>query len=320
MRTSRTLALGASVLATVLVAGTAGGGAIAMAQDQPTVRIASDDFYESELMAEIYAQALEAAGFPVDRQYRLGARPVRVTAFESGQVDVVPVYVGSDLGYYARAEGQAEDVAALPVTTDGETNRQNLQVAYDLLGVGATVLGITPGEDTNAAVIRGDTAEALGLSSLADVVAIQDQLRFGLPPECDTNPFCAGAFEAYGITYPPAQRSTLPPCSGPMADALAGNAIDFGWLCSTQAVIAERGFVVLDDPLDTQPAENIAPAVRNDLLSRVEGGVDTIAGILDPISATITTDILFDLGVRIAVDQEDVEDVAADYLASLAAG
>ena len=319
MRRSRSAALGASFLATIAVVGAAGGGAIVAAHEPPTVRIASDDFYESELMAEIYAQALTAAGFTVERQYRLGSRAVRAAAFESGQVDLVPEYVGSGLGHYADAEGQLEAVAALEVTTDGEVNRANLQAAYDLLGIEATVLGITPGEDKNVAVVRRQTAEELGLDSLSDVAAVQDQLRFGLPPECDINPFCAGALEAYGITYPPRQRETLPPCSGPMVDALVGEAIDLGWLCSTQPPIVLDDFVVLADELDTQGAENVAPVVRDDFLAGVDGGADTIAGILDPVSAAITTEVLFDLGLRIAVDQVDIEDVAADFLASLEA-
>ena len=68
MRISRRLALGASILASLAMVGTAGGGALVSAQDQPTVRIGSDGFYESQLMAEIYAQALEADGFGVERQ------------------------------------------------------------------------------------------------------------------------------------------------------------------------------------------------------------------------------------------------------------
>jgi len=102
-----------------------------------------------------------------------------------------------------------------------------------------------------------------------------------------------------------------------MAGALEGNAIDVAWLCSTQPIIARNGWVVLEDDLDTQPAENLAPIVRNDFAEQVEGGVDALAAILDPISATVTTEVLTDLGARVAIDQEDIEDVAADFLGSL---
>lgn len=317
MRNSRRLALGASILATVALVGTAGGGAIVSAQDQPTVRIGSDGFYESQLMAEIYAQALEANGFGVERQLAIGARPARVEAFESGQIDLTPEYVGSGLGFYV-VGSENEELAAIEVTGDGETNRANLQSALDIAGVEATVLAITAGEDTNAAVVRGDTAEELGVASISDLAGVADQVIFGLPPECEVNALCRGALEdGYGIAWPPANLELLPPCGAEMAGALEGNAIDVAWLCSTQPIIAQNGWVVLEDDLDTQPAENLAPIVRNDFLESVDGGAETIAAILDPISATVTTEVLTELGVRIAVDQESIDDVAAEYLASL---
>ena len=318
MRNTRRLALGASILASIAMVGTAGAGAIVSAQDQPAVRIGSDGFYESQLMAEIYAQALEAEGFGIDRQFAIGARPARVEAFESGQIDLVPEYVGSGLGFYTVGSENA-DLAAIEVSGDGEANRAGLQSALDIAGVDATVLAITAGEDTNAAVIRADTAEEFGLASISDLAAVADQVTFGLPPECEVNALCRGALEeGYGIAWPPAQLELLPACGAEMAGALEGNAIDVAWLCSTQPIIAQNGWVVLEDDLETQPAENLAPIVRNDFLEGVEGGADTLAAILDPISAAVTTDVLTELGVRVAVDQEDIGDVAADFLAGLA--
>jgi osmoprotectant transport system substrate-binding protein len=311
MRRLRRLALGASSLA--LVVSAAGGGSV-LAQDSAPVRIGSVDFYESRLMAEIYAQALEGAGFNVERLGGLGTRNELAPAFEAGQVDLRPEYVGSGLRHYTNA---ADDptVAELEVTGDGETNRVNLQTAFDALGIGATVLAITPGEDTNAIVVRQDTAEEFALDSVGDLAAVQQQLRWGLPPECDTNALCSGALVEYGISYPPAQREALAACDAPMAEALAGNAIDVAQLCSTQPPIAQYGFVVLEDDLDTQPADNLAPVIRNDYLDQVEGGADAIAAILDPVSARITTEVLLDLGVKVAVDQQDIADVAAEFLA-----
>jgi osmoprotectant transport system substrate-binding protein len=319
MRSTRRLAFGASILASLAIVGTAGGGAIVSAQEQPTIRIGSDGFYESQLVAEIYAQALEAEGFGVERQLAIGARPARVAAFESGQIDLVPEYVGSGLGFYT-VGAEIPGLATIEVTGDGETNRANLQAALDIVGVEATVLAITAGEDTNAAVVRPDTAQQFGLATISDLAAVADQVSFGLPPECEVNALCRGALEgSYGIAWPPAQLELLPACGAEMAGALGGNAIDVAWLCSTQPAIAQNGWVVLEDDLDTQPAENLAPVVRNDLLEQVEGGAATLAAILDPVSAAITTEVLTELGVRVAVDQESIDDVAAEFLASLEA-
>jgi osmoprotectant transport system substrate-binding protein len=312
MRIPRTLAHGASL---ALLTGALATGVSAQG---PTIRIGSDNFYESSLIAEIYAQVLEANGWTVERNFGLGSRLERAPVFEAGQIDLVPEYVGSGLGHYTIG---AEDPAlqALETTGDGETNRTNLQEALTLKGIDATVLGITPGEDTNAGAVRPDTAQEFGLAKMSDLAPVQDQLRWGLTPECPENPLCGDALEAYGITVPPAQVVELGPCSGPTADALAGDAIDFGWLCSTQPAIAQYGFVVLEDDLDLQPAENLAPLVRNEALAAAGTDAAALGALLDPVSATITTEVLTELGVKVAVEQQDIEDVAAEYLASLAA-
>jgi len=305
-----------AVVATMALTGLVMANAPMLAQeDGAPIRIGSDDFYESQLMAEIYAQALEGAGHAVDRQLGLGTRVDRVAAFEAGRVDLVPEFVGSGLSHYASsAAGAALDLP--PASGDGEANRTNLQTALDLLGIAATVLDVTPGVDTNAAVVRQHTASELGLSTMSDLAAVQDELRWGLPPECDDNPLCRGALEQYGIVFPLAQRSSLHACSSEVAVALAFDTIDLGWLCSTQPDIAMNSFVILDDDLHTQPGDGLAPIVRNDLDARVDGGTDAVAAILNPISARITTETLRDLGVKVAVEQQDIAAVAREFLSA----
>lgn len=264
------------------------------------IRIGSDNFYESELMGEIYAQVLEANGYEVERRFGLGSRQERIPTMDAGEVDLVPEYVGSGTGFYDTSK----------ITGDGAANAAAL--AEVLKPKGITVLGITPGEDTNAFVVRQDTSTTLGLTKMSQLAAVQDDLRWGLPADCDTNPLCAGALEEYGINYPPKQREALGACDVPMAQALQGNAIDIAELCSTQPAIVQFGFVSLEDDLDTQPAENIAPIVRDDYLAQVDAVA--FAALLDAASAKMTTEELTRLGVLVAVDQKDIEDVAKDWL------
>src|SRR4029077_18528729 len=245
MRTNRLIALGATLLV-VLGACSSGGASTAPSSAPATaapstapsaaasapasaaakadIRIGSDDFYESKLMAELYAQALEHAGYPVTRQFGLGSRQTRAPVFTKGLVDLVPEYVGSGLGYYDKTL----------VTGDGEANRAALQAQYDKADSLATVLAIAPGQDNNAAVVRADTGTSLNLTKMSDVAAVQDKLKWGLPPDCDKNPLCKDALESYGIKYPPKVRKALAACDAPIAQALQGKAIDFAWLCSTQ--------------------------------------------------------------------------------------
>lgn len=331
MRCSRALALGAAMLV-ALAACTSGGGssspssaasqppaasepaasepaasqpgessAPSPAAERPEVRIGSDGFYESQLVAEMFAQVLEADGYTVTRNLGIGARQVRQPALEGGQIDISPEYVGSGLGYYDTSR----------ITGDGQENRDALEEV--LADKGIAVFGISPGEDTNAAVVRQDTATEFSLSSMSDLAAVQDELRWGLPPDCDANPLCKGALEAYGITYPPKQREALAACDAPIAQALQNGGVDFAWLCSTQPAIAQFGFVVLEDDKDTQPAENMTALVRDDFLAKVPDA-EAFQALLDGVLATLSTEELTNLGVKVAVDQEDVEDVAREFL------
>ena len=319
MRIHRRLALGASVLATVALVGTAGGGAIVSAQDDPVFIVGSDGWYEAELVGEIYAQALEGGGYEVDRSgLAIGARPARIAAYDAGQVNIMPEYLGFGLTFFTAAEDAEEDIAAIEATGDIEADSISLEQVFELRGVPSTVLAASDGEDINTAVVRPDTADEFGLATMSDLAAVQDDLRFGLPPDCETNVAgCKGAWESYGVTWPPSNLELIPPCGAEMALALAGNAIDVAWLCSTQPDIAQNGWVVLEDDQVTQPLGNLVPIVRNDVLEQVEGGADAIAAVLDPVSAALTTEAITELAVRVAVDQEDIEDVASDFLAGL---
>jgi osmoprotectant transport system substrate-binding protein len=269
----------------------------------PTVKIGSDNFYESKLMAEIYAQVLEHAGYKVDRHLGLGSRQARQPLMEQGQVDIVPEYVGSGLGYYDKTL----------ITGDGAKNAAALATILKGKGGGIEVFGITPAQDQNAFVVRKDTADSLHLVKMSDLAAVQDQIKWGLPPDCDTNPICKGALEAYGITYPPKSRTKLAACDAPIAQALQAKTIDLAELCSTQPAIAQFGFVQLTDDKQTQPAENLAPLVRDDFLAKVPDKA-AFQKLLDDASAKMDTATLTALGVRVGVNNEDLGAVAKDWL------
>ena len=296
MRFVRTAALGAAMLVAFAACSSGGGGSA-----KPDIRIGSDGFYESKLVAEMYAQVLEADGYKVTRNLGIGARQVRQPALEQGQIDLSPEYVGSGLGYYDKAAP----------TGDGPTNREAL--AKVLKDKGISVFAISPGEDTNAAVVRKDTADQYSLTKMSDLAAVQGDLKWGLPPDCDANPLCKDALEAYGITYPPAQREALAACDAPIAEALEGKGVDFAWLCSTQPAIAQFGFVALDDDKNTQPGENMTAIVRDDYLAKV-GDAKAFQALLDKVSALLTTETLTNLGVKVVVDKESEADVAKAFL------
>jgi osmoprotectant transport system substrate-binding protein len=294
MRMNRALALGATLL--VLLGACTSGGS------KPTIKIGSDGFYEAKLMAEIYAQALEAKGYTVDRAgIGLGGRKVTAPALESGQIDLKPEYIGSGLSHYEAGKQ----------TGDPKANQTELQSVLNGKGGGITVLDFTPAQDQNAFVVRKETADSLKLTKMSDLAAVQGQLKLGLATDCPTNPVCGQALkDAYGLDT--SKATLLAPCDTPMADALKNKTIDVGELCSTQPDIIVNGFVVLQDDKATQPADNISPLVRNDYLAKVDKAA--FEKILNDVSAKMDTATLTDLGKQIAVDKKDIAAVAKQWL------
>ena len=294
MRNLRTLALGAMML--VLVGACSSGGG------KPTIKIGSDGFYESKLMGEIYAQALEANGYTVQRNLGLGTRAVSAAALETGSIDLKPEYIGSGLAYY---KGTA--------TGDPAANEAALQAILTGKGGGITVLNFSPAQDQNAFVVRKDTATQFNLTKMSDTTAIQNQLKWGLATDCPTNPVCAAALKtAYGLA--PTNVTLLDACSTPMAQALVKKTIDVGELCSTQPDIAVNGFVVLQDDKQTQPADNIAPLIRNDYLAKLSDSDKTaFESLLNSVSAKMDTATLTSLGTEISVQNKDVAAVATEW-------
>jgi osmoprotectant transport system substrate-binding protein len=299
MRMLRTLALGASLLALLSACSTGGSS-------KPTVKIGSDRFYEAQIVAELYAQVIESGGYKVERNLGLGARAVTAAALESGQIDLKPEYLGSGLGFYDKTK----------TTGDPAANAAALAAIVKNKGGGISVLAWSPGQDSNAFVVRKETADQLKLTKMSDLAAVQDRLIWGLPPECQTNPLCGGALkDSYGIAFPPKQLKLLNACGAEIAEALSGKAVDVGEVCSTQPEVKTMGFAVLDDDKKTQPAENLAPMVRDDLLNKLSSADRTaFTALLDSVSAKLTTEALLALGVAHQIDRKDVPAIARTFL------
>jgi osmoprotectant transport system substrate-binding protein len=303
MRRYRGVALGASVLALIISACTAGGSSQSAGQsaaaEKPKVIVGSANFYESTLVAEMYAQALEAKGYTVERKLNLGARTLTNDALKSGQLNLMPEYIGSE----AR-ELKAE------ATGDPAQTAANLKKALEPLGL--TLLDVAPGQDQNGFVVRQETADKYSLKTLSDLAAVTDPLKWGLPPECKTNPSCHQALlDSYGIDTNKLQVVPLAPCSAPMAEALNSSNIDVAELCTTQPAIVQFNFVLLADDKHSQPVDNMAPVVRKDLL---DAAPPDFAETLNAVSAKLTTDELTALGVEIVGNKKTEADVAKKWL------
>jgi osmoprotectant transport system substrate-binding protein len=265
---------------------------------RPTIVVASFDFPESEILAELYGQALRGRGYPVELVARLGTREVVEPALEQGKVDLVPEYLGTALTFVAG------DRAA---TADPETSHDRLRQAFAARGV--SVLAAAPAEDRNGFVVTGDLARRRGLKRISDLAPLAGRLTFGGPPECRDRPLCLkGLEDRYGLRF---ARFEAMPSRRVTAAELATGEIDVGMIETTDASLSGRDLVQLEDDRRLQPAENVVPVVRRQV---VDAYGPALVRLLDAVSAQLTTDELTGLNRQVAEDDQPPSRVAAGWL------
>ena len=270
------------------------------ATPKPTLRMGSTNFTEQLIVAELYAQALEANGYRVERRLNLGNREIVAPALESGQIDMYPEYLATYLTYITKDKSKA--------STDARATHQNLQAA--LRPKRLTVLDYAPAVDTNGFVVTKETADTHKLRRLSDLAAVAGHLVLGGPPECPDRPFCLpGLRHTYGISFKDFKALDA---GGPLTvAALEGRQIQVALLFTTDAVIAAKDLVLLQDDRRLQLADNIAPVVRDAWLATAPPDFQPL---LNRVSAKITTEEITDLNRRVGLDKQDPKAVAGAWL------
>jgi osmoprotectant transport system substrate-binding protein len=265
------------------------------------ITVGSFDFAESVVVAEVYSQGLEAAGYKVNRAFSLGPREFVGPALESGLVEFVPEYAGTAAEFYS--------VGAAEPTDDVALTHEQLVRAVD--GDSVVALAASPAQDSNTFVVTESTANRLHIQSLSDLAAVADQLTFGGPPECRTRPLClVGLDKTYGLKF--RQVVTLD-AGGPLTrGALRDGLVDVALMFTTDPAIENQGLVELDDDRGLQPAESITPLVRTEIVDRWGPGV---VDAIDSVSALLTTDVVRDLNGAVAPAGTNIAAVAAAFWA-----
>ncbi|HLF60310.1 MAG TPA: ABC transporter substrate-binding protein [Acidimicrobiia bacterium] len=306
MRTSfRRRFFGATLLVLALVVtacdGGSGGDATTTPSDGgtvegPAITVGSFNFPESVILAEIYAQALEANGYTVVRNLNIGDRELIFPEIESGAIDFIPEYLGSAVSIGFGEEAPTDEAEALQTLTD-------LFAAKSV-----TVLDPAPGQDKNVFVVTGDFAEGNGVTTVSDLAGA-GEVTLGGPPECEDRSTCyRGLVETYGLDN--LGFESIAEGAARVA-ALESGEIQVALLFSTQPVITEKGFVVLGGTEEIIAPENVVPVVSNEV---AEAYGDDFAALINSISRLITTEVLLDLNGRVEIDAENPEDAATAWL------
>jgi osmoprotectant transport system permease protein len=299
-RTATPRRLGATWLVLATIASAAPVATVA-AQDDPgrTVTVASKPFGESFLVAEMFAQLLEARGFTVDRRPGLGSTEIAFRALRTGGIDVYPEYTGTGL------------LAIL--------NEAPMPDARAVFGRVATVFRERYGvrwlaplgfENTFAIAVRRETADRLRLRTLSDLAREAPQLSGGFSPDfhgrADGLP---GLTRAYGLRF----RSTRALSQAVKYQAIAANQVDVIDGYSTDGLIARHDLVVLEDDKRFFPPYEAAALVGADIQRTAPAAVLALA----ELSGRLDVATMRRLNERVEVAGEPIQSVARDALRDL---
>ncbi|MCZ9310251.1 ABC transporter substrate-binding protein [Corynebacterium uberis] len=290
----RTLRGAISTLLCLLMLGVSGCGNSTdpLSGSRPTdgsVVVGSQAYYSNEIIAEIYAQALEHAGWTVTRRMGIGQRDAYMPALRSGELTVFPEYTGNLLQYFrpeTTARASADVAAAL----------------IDALPAGLSVLEPAAAADQDTYTVTAQFAADHQLRTLSDLSRVPGTLRLGGPAELEHRPYGpAGLESTYGVhaQFHPTGDTT-------MQDLLAGT-IDVANVFSADPRIATHGLVTLADDRHLFLASQVVPLVDSQRAAE-------LAPILNAVSRELTTADLRELNVASTEEQRGAGQIARRWL------
>lgn len=254
-----------------------------------TIVVGSQAYYSNEIIAEIYAQGLEDAGFTVDRKFNIGQRDAYMPEVESGNIDVFPEYTGNLLEYLdkeATATSPDDVYAALK----------------DALADGLTALQYADASDQDTYTVLKSFADENELTSIADLSKLSEPATIGAAPEFEQRPYGPdGAKEAYGVDlkFSATGQGTL--------DALLAGTVQVADIYSADPAFQTEDIVALKDPENMILASNVVPLVSSDI-------ADEVSKVIDAISAELSAEDLVAMNVQSTVDQKSSADIAKAWL------
>ncbi|MEJ7668990.1 MAG: glycine betaine ABC transporter substrate-binding protein [Casimicrobiaceae bacterium] len=259
------------------------------------VRVGSKNFTEQFVVAEIYAQALEAAGFKVERKINLGGTLIAHKALEEKQIDLYPEYTGTMLLAVLKGE----------LLTDRKAVYDKVKAEYAAKGL--VVLDESPMNNTYNMVVRPETAAQHKLVTLTDLARVAKDLKLGAGPEFrDRKDGLPGLKAKYGIEF----KEDLQMAIGLRYQALANKQIDVVNGYATDGMISALKLTRLKDDQNLWPPYYLAPVVRKDALD----ANPKMAEVLNKVSALIDETTMAELNFKVDGEKQEPRDVARAFL------
>jgi osmoprotectant transport system substrate-binding protein len=253
-----------------------GGGEIS--GDLKSIKVGSADFPESNIIAEIYAQALEANGFEISRQFGIGSRETYIPAVQDHSIDLIPEYTGNLLQYFDK-ENEVTDPQAV------------LLALYDKIPGDLSILTPSPANDQDTVAVTSETAQRWNLKTIGDLAKYSPEVKFGGPSEFISRAEGLPGLKAkYGLDVPQANFVSISDGGGPATvRALVDGTVTAADIFSTSPAIPQNNLVVLEDPKNNFLAANVVPLVASQKMS------NQLKSVLNAVSAKLTTEALIEM-------------------------
>jgi osmoprotectant transport system substrate-binding protein len=258
--------------------------------------VGSFAFPESEILGEIYAQALQAKGMDVQTKFNIGPRQQTIPALQDGSINLIPEYNGNLLAFYN------------PDYTERTTAEVDGALADAVAADKLRVLDSAPAEDKDAYVVTRATADANGLTSIGDLTKIEP-FKLGANPQFGELGYgIPGLKSVYGVsdvTFVPIEDFGGPDT----VKALVDDSVQVADIYTTSPALTAEDLVVLEDPESLISAQNVVPLLADSVYS------DELAQVLNDVSAQLTTDDLIALRERVEGSEKASASTAAkDWL------
>lgn len=287
------LAVSLTALSIGLTGCSSAGSLDARASSSETIVVGSQDYYSSEIIAEIYSQALESAGYAVERDFRIGQREVYVSEIENRTVDLFPEYTGPLLTYWE------PDTSA---RVAGEVYEALVAAAPD----GLNVLDESSATDQNSFVVTREFSEKYGVTTIADLATVPVPITLGGNSEGETRPDGPkGLKSEYGVTV---DFTPIEDGGGPLTlKALRDDSIQLAVIYTADPSIGSNDLVALEDPKGLFLPSHVVPIASEKLDAAAQD-------IINSISAALTPEGLIALNAESIGEQKQATKIAAAWL------
>jgi glycine betaine/choline ABC-type transport system substrate-binding protein/ABC-type proline/glycine betaine transport system permease subunit len=267
---------------------------------KPTITIGSKNFTEQFILGEIYAQALQAAGYKVKKQLNLGSEQIALKALKAGRVDAYPEYTGTILTSFCKVKDK--DVSHDPAAA--YTQAKDCMAKEDI-----TALNPSPFTDSNGFAVTQAEAQKLGnITKLSDLTAKASTLTISGPPECQQRVDCLlGLEQTYGLKF----KKFLSIDLAKRHEVIKSGQTDVGEVFTTDGQIKADNLVLLQDDKQLFPPYNATLLAKT---SVADAAGPDFAKTINLVTTGLTLPVMQELNSRVDLDKQKPAAVATEYL------